>query len=90
MLSISEANAYFLSDTARQCKPTTYAEAQGSYVSDSGFCYWWLRSLGLWQKYPNSVYNAADVDPVGSINVRDGVSYDRVSVRPALWIDLDA
>lgn len=85
LLSITEANMYFSSDSTRVCKPTAYAIANDPYNSDSGNCWWWLRSPGSMQHY------AAIVD-------RDGVSYEYggfvdlvyVAVRPALWIDLNS
>ena len=40
LLSITEANKYFSSSTARQCKPTAYAKKNGAYVnSDNGNCW---------------------------------------------------
>ena len=41
LLSITEADKYFTSDSARQCKPTAYAEAQGCYVNLSDGTCWW-------------------------------------------------
>ena len=48
LLSITEVNKYFSSDSARQCKPTDYAVANGAWESDSGNCWWWLRSPGYY------------------------------------------
>lgn len=86
LLSITEANKYFSSDSARQCKPTEYAVAGGAYVSSSnGNCWWWLRSPG------GSQYGAAYVGIDGVVN-EGGISvlYDNYAVRPALWIDLNS
>lgn len=84
LLSITEANKYFNSDSARQCKPTDYAVANGAWESDSGNCWWWLRSPGYYQD------SAARVSWVGTIDV-DGYDVDNSisAVRPALWIDLN-
>ena len=85
LLSITEANKYFSSDSARQCEPTDFAVANGAWESDSGNCWWWLRSPGYGQ------LSAAGVNYVG--DVYDGgsyVYYDDTAVRPALWIDLNS
>ena len=86
LLSISESNRYFASDAARQCKPTAYAIAQGSYVNkDNGNCWWWLRSPGSHSVNAASVSNDGSAGSGGS-----SVRYGRNAVRPALWINWDA
>ena len=85
LLSIDEANKYFSSDSARQCKPTAYAAANGAYERDSGNCWWWLRSPGSYQEYAADVYDGGYVGCYGR-----SVNYAFIAVRPALWIDLDA
>ena len=83
LLSITEVNKYFSSDSARQCKPTDYAVANGAWRNDSGNCLWWLRSPGGDQDY------AAYVDRDGAVKVSGyGLRLDNRGVRPALWIDL--
>ncbi len=83
LLSITEVNKYFSSDSARQCQGTAYCYAQGAYKAGNGNCWWWLRSPGC-----NS-YSAAGVDDGGSvINYGDDVDYDNRGVRPILWINL--
>ena len=84
LLSITEANKYFSSDSARQCKPTDYAVANGAWERDSGN-WWWLRSPGVIPDSAASVDVDGDVDEYG-----DGVDFDYIAVRPALWIDLNA
>lgn len=86
LLSIIEAEKYFSSDSARQCKPTRYAIANGAYVnSDNGNCYWWLRSPGSYPHY------AASVDRDGSVDYLGNNVYSAPDcVRPALWINLDS
>ena len=86
LLSIDEAEKYFLSDNARQCEPTaTCAVDQGYYEGDRGNCWWWLRTPGSNQA------NAARVTGVGSVGyVGTNVSNDCGAVRPAMWINLDA
>ena len=91
LLSITEVNKYFSSNSARQCQGTAYcyaqgafeADAQGVFGADKGNCWWWLRSPGY------DSYGAASVRRKGSVN-DDGYGVDDISiaVRPALWIDL--
>ncbi len=84
LLSIAEVNKYFGSDSARQCKPTDHAVANGAWESDSGNCWWWLRSPGGTQN------SAADVGNVGGVSESGyRVDGDSGAVRPALWIDLN-
>lgn len=83
LLSITEANEYFSSDSAGSCKPTDYAVANGALEGDRGN-WWWLRSPGYFWGH------AAGVDSVGGVyeygnNVIHGIG----AVRPALWIDLN-
>lgn len=81
LLSISEVNKYFSSDSVRQCNPTDYAVANGTFEEGSG-CRWWLRSSGHIQAY------AACVRGDGSISTGGGVvSGAGRPVRPAMWID---
>ncbi len=86
LLSITEASKYFSSDSARQCKPTDYAIANGAWESDSGNGWWWLRSPGM----SLSVLSyAAYVGNGGVINAYgNAVDKDNGAVRPALWIDM--
>ncbi len=83
LLSITEANNYFSSDSARTCQGTTYCYAKGAYMADNGNCWWWLRSPGQFSHY------AAFVHYVGYVRY-DGYfdSSDDYAVRPALWIDI--
>lgn len=82
LLSITEVNKYFFSDSARQCSATGYAKAQGAYASN-GNCWWWLRSPGINSNYAAGVRDDGSVS-LGGINVRSS----SVAVRPALWINL--
>ncbi len=87
LLSLSEANKYFSSDT-RKCAPTAYAIAQGAWTSDyikvdgKAACVWWLRSPGIYSYYAARAEGSSHNGRGGSV---DGVG---VAVRPALWIDL--
>lgn len=96
LLSYAEANKYFgvtyanSSNTKSRVAPTAYAIAQGAWTSssnktaDSTFAgWWWLRSPGFNQLY------AARVFPGGSL-FDLGVSSGSGSVRPALWVNIEA
>lgn len=86
LLSITEANKYFSSDSARQCEHTDFAVANGSFESASGnCCWWWLRSPGIYQYFAAGVERGGDVDELGS-----QASNDSNAVRPALWINLNS
>lgn len=92
LLSYTEANKYFTSDYARQCKPTVYAFAKSNIrENEDGYCWWWLRTPGF------------DSDSVVCVG-HDGCIFEPgnhagyteewhdvlepIAVRPALWIDL--
>ena len=94
LLSFSEAEKYFDSDEARECKATEYAIDEGCWVNDYADYYgncdgWWLRSPGAGQ------FIAACVECDGCLSegsmdgVGDHVGYDAYGVRPAMWIELD-
>lgn len=82
LLSAKEAEQYFKNDEDRKCNPTELIINKGAYQHE-GQCWWWLRSLG---------YNSGSATLVstgGSVRFYgDGVYYNYVSVRPALWINL--
>lgn len=82
-LSVDEANEYFSSDNARICMSTAYAKAQGVLTSDSGACFWWLRSAGDYSYYPAFVGDNGNVGSYGTT-----VDCDVYAVRPALWVNL--
>ena len=83
LLSITEVNKYFSSNNARQCRGTAYCNAQGAIKASNGKCWWWLRSPGDDSNYAAVVSSGGSVDNCGF-----GVDYNRIAVRPALWIDL--
>ncbi|MCR5336482.1 MAG: DUF6273 domain-containing protein [Synergistes sp.] len=83
LLSITEANKYFSSDSDRQCEGTKYCYAQGARSGGNGNCWWWLRSPG------DDSSLAAFVYDVGSVYNRGNyVDSRNNAVRPALWIDI--
>ena len=96
LLSYAEANKYFgvtynnSSNTKSRVAPTAYAIAQGtgknsSYKTADGIdAGWWrLRSPGV------SQYDAAYVSTDGSLYA-NRVNVGSGSVRPALWVNLEA
>lgn len=84
LLSIPEAERYFASDAARQCRPTALALKNGAFVTESNpNCWWWLRSPGMYPDLTAFVYRDGSVDGYG-----DDVLNDRFCVRPALWVRL--
>lgn len=95
LLSYAEASKYFgvtynSSNTKLRVAPTAYAIAQGagknsSYKTADGIDagWWWLRSPGAYQS------SAAGVRTGGSLFFND-VNYDSGSVRPALWVNIEA
>ena len=83
LLSVSEAKNFFIDDKTRVCFSTKYAQAQGAWVgSVTEYCVWWLRTPG-----PDNL-NATIIHFNGGV-FADEVNCDDVSVRPALWINLE-
>lgn len=87
LLSYDEAAHYFGIDQFRICTPTKYAVSRGADVrkldKDSESGWWWLRSPG---EKPS---HAAFVNFDGKL-YSNAVGNRYLSVRPAMWIDLDA
>lgn len=84
LLSVDEANKYFMSDKDRICIPTQRAVNNGAWTwDDNGACYWWLRSPGGCSDVAAGVYADGGV-------FSDGIYVDGPdsAVRPALWINL--
>lgn len=52
--------------SSRQIKPTDYAYAMGADKDSSGYCEWWLRSPGHWQKDAAYVGGDGDISSYGS------------------------
>ncbi|MBE6911981.1 MAG: toll/interleukin-1 receptor domain-containing protein [Ruminococcaceae bacterium] len=85
LLSITEVNKYFSSDSERKCEPTEHAVANGAFENNSSCCWWWLRS-------PGCVQDSAARVITGGIVGEGGGSVDNgfVAVRPALWVNLES
>ena len=92
LLSIPEANTYFVSPEERTCKPTDYAKEKGAWTNNPsdvwtnvtrGACWWWLRSPGYDSVRVANVYGGGDISNGGnSVNDTGGC------VRPAMWIEI--
>ena len=85
LLSAAEAKEYF-SNSTTLCEATKYAVANGAYDSDSGGCWWWLRSNSE-IKYYRPVVDCVNTYGGIDYNAHD-VDYSIVGVRLAMWIDL--
>lgn len=81
LLSASDVNTYFPSDSAMTCRGTAYCYAQGAYIGTNDNCWWWLRSAG------SRTATAVNVSSNGGIHY-DGNDVDACAgaVRPAMWI----
>lgn len=90
LLSIPEAERYFITEDARMCSPTNYAIAQGAYTytadSTNGrvSCNWWLRTPGYEQ------WKVTRVSTNGSFYYYDSCFSEDLAVRPALWINIES
>lgn len=86
LLSIPEALRYMDPESARQCEPTAYANAQSGFeniCTANGHCLWWLRSPGI-----RSI-NIAIVDSTGCVSLHGySVDHANTAVRPAIRVDV--
>ena len=80
LLSITEAEKYFTSDSARQCQETTYCNVRGGNKTRASR-HWWLRSPG------GDADLAAYVFYDGSVIAYGNYVHNGNAVRPALWVD---
>lgn len=84
LLSIDEANKYFMSDKDLTCMPTQQAVNNGAWtLDDNSVCRLWLRSPGDCSFYAAFVYSDGCVNSDG-----DFVDDAAGAVRPALWVNL--
>ena len=92
LLSLKEAYHYFSDSADRMAAPTGYAIIKGASVSSEflvgngeGAGWWWLRSPGV------GSIDAAYVPTYGDVNdLGYNVDNSGVSVRPALWLNLES
>lgn len=85
LLSYSEASTYFTNNDARMCQATSYAQANGAYVAGNGNCWWWLRTQGDDTNAAMAVFAFGNFHEPGH-----DVSAPRDSVRPAMWVSVEA
>ena len=83
ILSYAEAWKYFGDDEIRKCAPTEYTIGRSGYEDDPESRFWWLRSPGF------NMNSATTVNPDGCRHDLF-VDFNFVSVRPVLWINLEA
>ncbi len=85
LLSIKEAEKYFLNTTERIAQDTDLVKNKGLFATDFGNSDWWLRTPG------HGSYYACCIDYYGNINIyRDCVLNTFIGVRPALWLNLES
>lgn len=85
LLSYEEADRYFRNEEDRICKPTDYVASMNGKtreIEDGCAVWWWLRTMA------EDGYQAFYVNFEGKCYT-NVVANDYLSVRPALWIDLE-
>lgn len=82
LLSIAEANQYFMDNNARKSRGTETARAQGARLWPLEETDWWLRSTGRVQ------HDAAYVGTNGGYH--SNAATNKKGIRPALWFDTTA
>ena len=89
LLSVTEVDKYFSSNGVRQCGPTDYAVANGSWKGGEGGYWVWLRSPGIDPDFAASVsYDAYDSADVFLFCIGKPANTPGGGVRPAMWINL--
>lgn len=82
LLSVKEAEQYFVNDEDRKAYPTEYAKKRGANVNDEdGGCFWWLRTPGKYGYKVAYVLCNGEIDEYG-----DEAEMADYCVRPAMWI----
>lgn len=81
LLSIEEADKYFITNEKRRCLPTKYAEASKIQLYGSHI-WWWLRSPGGYFRLPTSGKHTKFFKLMGSVNRDWDYSY-AATVLPA-------
>ena len=85
LLSEKEAETLFSNKEERIAKATEYAPKSGVYVNKEKAACWWLRSPGEDSDSAAEVYDGGWVSRNG-----DGVYYNNVGVRPALYLNVQS
>ncbi len=83
VLSATEVKKYYGLNGSGDCEPTEYAKACGAYTDSNGNCCWWIRTPG------RRSYMACRYVRGGIYSLGDEVNYNIVSVRPAMWLDMN-
>ena len=87
LLSLNEAQTYFVTDEARACRATPYADAKSTWfdpakaVDGYVLCTWWLRTPGSVPEKATVCTDAGWIELGGS-----SVSTADFAVRPAMWL----
>ncbi len=86
LLSIAEVLQYFDDKEIMVAFATQYAKNNGAGQNQEiGSSAWWMRSPGVTLSHAAYVYVNGGVNSVGA-----DTNYSTVTVRPALWIDLES
>ena len=83
LLSIEEAERFFVSNDERIAKPTPYALKKGIFT-ENGKAWWWLRTSGNKDSYAADVDYGGDVDSYGSDRY-----YSVEGIRPVIRVSLN-
>lgn len=86
VLSVEEANTYFVSNFERSCVPSYYVASLRKMLrngTDYDSCSWWLRSTGINQNRAACVAGDGQISEFGCENNQ------YVGVRPVLWISIE-
>ena len=89
ILSFTEINKYFTTNKSRLLQLTDYALKSYKYTNlyrDSGYVCWWVRNPGEPTKANNKVSFVYDS---GTENTFGYDYWDKIGVRPAMWISLE-
>ncbi len=79
-LSHEEADAYFNTKTTRRALGTYYCRSSATFMTDDGYCWWWLR---------DTITIGAKADAVRSYGDYWAPRVDdKEGIRPAMWISL--
>ncbi len=81
ILSTEEAKLYMEYASWRKAAAESYLTAEG--ILRDGYCRWWLRNDGEASAFAPYVFYDGNTFP------RYGVDYDKVGIRPAMWITVE-
>ena len=84
LLSIQEVLTLMPEKDSRKCQGTEYAKSCDLWLSEDGYCNWWLRTPGQNESYTSVVWSSGGIDTEGCY-----VIYGDKGVRPVIWLNLD-